>query len=90
MIHYTSGIGPSSPQQHSPGNGQKPKIDWSQVSKPGDAARAIAILRNMGQEALVIGEVLVGMKPGERLLVKVRRGKNTYEFEVTLGKRPAK
>ncbi len=28
-------------QNRSAGNGQKPKIDWSQVSKPGDAAREL-------------------------------------------------
>ncbi|AXC14218.1 Translation initiation factor 2 [Acidisarcina polymorpha] len=28
-------------QHHAGGNGQKPKIDWSQVSKPGDAMREI-------------------------------------------------
>src|SRR5277367_4454287 len=31
----------SDAQQRSGGNGQKPKIDWSQVSKPGDAMREI-------------------------------------------------
>jgi len=33
--------GASDAQQRSGGNGQKPKIDWSQVSKPGDAMREI-------------------------------------------------
>jgi len=33
--------GASEGQQRSSGNGQKPKIDWSQVSKPGDAMREI-------------------------------------------------
>ncbi len=31
----------SESKQRSDGNGQKPKIDWSQVSKPGDAMREI-------------------------------------------------
>src|SRR5580658_4635542 len=31
----------SESQNRSTGNGQKPKIDWSQVSKPGDAAREL-------------------------------------------------
>ena len=31
----------SETQSRSAGNGQKPKIDWSQVSKPGDAAREL-------------------------------------------------
>src|SRR5271155_3901212 len=35
------GRGASSVQQSTGGNGQKPKIDWSQVSKPGDAMREI-------------------------------------------------
>jgi translation initiation factor IF-2 len=33
--------GSSEAQNRSAGNGQKPKIDWSQVSKPGDAAREL-------------------------------------------------
>src|SRR5271168_500893 len=33
--------GASETQSRSAGNGQKPKIDWSQVSKPGDAAREL-------------------------------------------------
>ena len=33
--------GASDTQSRSAGNGQKPKIDWSQVSKPGDAAREL-------------------------------------------------
>ena len=33
--------GSSESQNRSIGNGQKPKIDWSQVSKPGDAAREL-------------------------------------------------
>src|SRR5271163_1864496 len=35
------GRGVSSVQQSTGGNGQKPKIDWSQVSKPGDAMREL-------------------------------------------------
>src|SRR5580658_4483329 len=33
--------GSAEPQNRFAGNGQKPKIDWSQVSKPGDAAREL-------------------------------------------------
>src|SRR5271170_5213061 len=33
--------GSAEAQNRAAGNGQKPKIDWSQVSKPGDAAREL-------------------------------------------------
>jgi len=50
--------GASDGRQGSGGNGQKPKIDWSQVSKPGDAMREI--LRRKEEAAAATAVIVEG------------------------------
>jgi serine protease Do len=74
----------------------KPLIESVTDGSPADKAGLLAndfILEFKGEKVDTtedIDQMLVGVKAGQRVLVKVRRGKDTYELEVTLDKREPK
>lgn len=74
---------------------QKPLIEDVRRGSPADEVGLLPgdlILEFKGEpveSSLDIDQMLNGMKPGEKILVKVQRGRETYEFEITLGRRPS-
>ena len=74
----------------------KPLIEMVTDGSPADNAGLFAndlIIEFKGvpvETSEDIDQMMVKMKPGERVLVKVRRGQETYEVEVTLDKRSSK
>lgn len=72
----------------------KPIIEDVKAGTPASNAGLMAddvILELNGEKVTTsedVDQIMTGMRSGQRTLIKVRRGDDVYEFEMTLGKRP--